>query len=76
MSGQAKGSFESRVLTDGSKSFHLRFQLNGKRETVVLHERPSCPLVPKSPTPPPRRGARAGRGATASLHAGFLRKSI
>lgn len=43
MSGQAKGSFKSRVLTDGSKSFHLRFQLNGKRETVVLHERPSCP---------------------------------
>lgn len=43
MSGQAKGSFEPRVLTDGSKSFHLRFQLNGKRETVVLHERPGCP---------------------------------
>jgi integrase len=42
MSGQAKGSFESRVLTDASKSFHLRFQLNGKRETVVLHERPGC----------------------------------
>jgi len=43
MSGQAKGSFESRVLTDGSKSFHLRFQLAGKRATVVLHERPGCP---------------------------------
>src|SRR3954471_23297377 len=43
MSGQVKGSFESRVLTDGSKFFHLRFQLNGKRETVVLHERPGCP---------------------------------
>jgi hypothetical protein len=42
MSGQAKGSFESRVLTDGSKSFHLRFQLAGKRATVVLHERPGC----------------------------------
>jgi integrase len=43
MSGQATGSFESRVLMDASRSFHLRFQLNGKRETVVLHERPGCP---------------------------------
>jgi integrase len=42
MSRPARGSFESRVLTDGSRSFHLRFQLNGKRETVVLHERPGC----------------------------------
>jgi integrase len=42
MSGHAKGSFESRVLADASKAFHLRFQLNGKRETVVLHERPGC----------------------------------
>lgn len=43
MSGRSKGSFESRVLSDASRSFHLRFQLNGKRETVVLHERPGCP---------------------------------
>ena len=42
MSGRSKGSFEARVLTDGSRSFHLRFQLGGSRETVVLHERQGC----------------------------------
>ena len=44
MSGQAKGSFESRVLTDASKSFHLRFQLNGKRDNRRPARAPWLPL--------------------------------
>ena len=42
MACQTKGSFEARVLADGSRAFHLRFQINRKRECLVLHERPNC----------------------------------
>jgi integrase len=42
MACQTKGSFEARVLADGSRAFHLRFQFNRKRECLVLHERPNC----------------------------------
>jgi integrase len=33
---------ETRVLADCTRAFHLRFQVDGRRHTVVLHERPSC----------------------------------
>ncbi len=42
MACQTRGSFEARVLADGSRAFHLRFQINRKRECLVLHERPNC----------------------------------
>lgn len=42
MARETKGSFEPRELADGSMAFHTRFQVNGERETVVLHERPRC----------------------------------
>jgi integrase len=42
MACQTKGSFETRVLADGTRSFHLRFQVEGRRYSVVLHERPGC----------------------------------
>lgn len=42
MAFQTRGSFETRVLTDGARAFHLRFQVDGRRHTVVLHERPGC----------------------------------
>jgi integrase len=42
MACQTKGSFETRVLADGARSFHLRFQVEGRRHTVVLHERSGC----------------------------------
>jgi len=29
-------------LADGTRAFHLRFQFNRKRESLVLHERPNC----------------------------------
>ena len=39
----ATGSFEPRKLTDGTEAFHLRFTADGERESLVLHEAPSCP---------------------------------
>lgn len=42
MAYQGRGSFETRVLADRTRAFHLRFQVDGRRQTVVLHERPSC----------------------------------
>jgi len=42
MARQRMGSMETRVLTDRTRVFHLRFQVDGRRHTVVLHERPSC----------------------------------
>lgn len=36
------GSIETRVLADGTRAFHLRFFVNGKREPLALHERPGC----------------------------------
>ncbi|MEX2106764.1 MAG: tyrosine-type recombinase/integrase [Solirubrobacterales bacterium] len=42
MACQTKGSFETRILGDGSRAFHLRFQVDGGRQTIVLHEQPSC----------------------------------
>ncbi len=42
MPREQTGSFETRVLADGTRAFHLRVRVNGKREPLVLHERPSC----------------------------------
>jgi hypothetical protein len=43
MAGRApQGSVRARQLADGSRMFELRFLANGKRESVVLHERPDC----------------------------------
>ncbi|MFP5389540.1 MAG: tyrosine-type recombinase/integrase [Thermoleophilia bacterium] len=42
MSRSARGSFEARVLADESRSFHLRLQREGRRHTLVLHERREC----------------------------------
>ena len=42
MAREAKGSFEVRRLADGTRAFHLRFQVGRRREPLVLHERPNC----------------------------------
>lgn len=42
MPPQGTGSFETRVLADGTRAFHLRVRVDGKREPLVLHERPGC----------------------------------
>lgn len=42
MANRRKGSFDVRVLADRTRAFHLRFQIDGRRHTVVLHERPAC----------------------------------
>src|SRR4249919_3492990 len=42
MAFQAKGSFETRVLADGTRAFYLRFQVERRRQSIVLHERPDC----------------------------------
>ena len=42
MSRPRTGSLEARALADGTHAFHLRFQVNGRRERQVLHERPGC----------------------------------
>jgi integrase len=42
MARQRIGSIETRVLADRTRVFHLRFQVDGRRHTIVLHERPSC----------------------------------
>jgi integrase len=39
----ATGSFEPRKLSDGTEAFHLRFTANRERESLVLHEAPTCP---------------------------------
>jgi integrase len=38
----AKGSILPRTLTDGSRSYRLRFSANGERQDVFLHEQPGC----------------------------------
>ena len=42
MARQASGTIETRTLADGTRAFHLRFRVGGRRETLALHERPSC----------------------------------
>jgi integrase len=42
MARETQGSCKSRLLADDSRAFDLRFQVNGERESVVLHERPGC----------------------------------
>ena len=42
MPRQASGSFDTIKLEDGTRAFRLRFPAAGKRQRVVLHERPSC----------------------------------
>jgi integrase len=42
MARQPSGTIETRVLTDGTSAFHLRFRVGGKREGLILHERPNC----------------------------------
>lgn len=37
-----KGSVNTKMLSDGTRAFALRFRANGRRETVTLHERPGC----------------------------------
>jgi integrase len=36
------GSFETRVLADGTRAFHIRVRFNGERVPLVLHEMPGC----------------------------------
>lgn len=43
MPREAKGSFEARTLVDGTRVFHLRFPVEGRREQLALHERVICP---------------------------------
>jgi integrase len=42
MARQASGTIETRTLADGTRAFHLRFRVGGRRETLALHERPNC----------------------------------
>lgn len=42
MPKKATGAFEARTLADGTRAFHIRIRVNGKREPVTLHERPQC----------------------------------
>ena len=42
MPKEATGTIETRVLADGTRAFHLRVRIGGKREPLVLHERPGC----------------------------------
>ncbi|HEX7244010.1 MAG TPA: tyrosine-type recombinase/integrase [Solirubrobacterales bacterium] len=42
MGRPATGTIETYVLGDGSRAFRLRIRIKGKRERVVLHERPGC----------------------------------
>jgi len=42
MPKEATGTIETRLLADGTRAFHLRVRINGKREPIVLHERPGC----------------------------------
>jgi integrase len=42
MAPPATGSFLTVTLADGSRKFRLRFRAYGRREEVVLHERPGC----------------------------------
>lgn len=42
MPRKATGAFEARPLADGTRAFHIRIRVNGKREPVTLHERPGC----------------------------------
>lgn len=42
MARETKGACKPRRLADGTQAFDLRFQVNGERESLVLHERPSC----------------------------------
>jgi len=42
MPKEATGAFDARTLADGSRAFHIRIRVNGKREPVTLHERAGC----------------------------------
>ncbi len=42
MPKERTGTIEPRVLADGTRAFHLRVRIDGKREPIVLHERPGC----------------------------------
>jgi integrase len=42
MARPATGSFLTVTLADGSRKFRLRFRAYGRREELVLHERPGC----------------------------------
>jgi integrase len=38
----ATGTLDVVSLKDGTRAFHLRFPVNGRRERVILHEAPGC----------------------------------
>jgi integrase len=42
MARPATGTLLSVTLADGSRKFRLRFPAHGRREELVLHERPGC----------------------------------
>lgn len=42
MARATQGSCKPRLLADETYAFDLRFQVNGERESLVLHERPGC----------------------------------
>ena len=42
MARETKGSCKPRLLADGTWAFDLRFQVNGERESLVLHQRVCC----------------------------------
>jgi integrase len=42
MSQIRAGTIDTRILSDGTRAFRLRFSVNGRRELLTLHERPGC----------------------------------
>lgn len=42
MARPESGTVETRVLADGTRVFHLRVRIKGRREWVPLHERKGC----------------------------------
>jgi integrase len=42
MAKEATGTIEPRQLADGTRAFHIRIRVDGKREPITLHERAGC----------------------------------
>jgi len=42
MSATPTGSIDTKVLADGTRAFHLRFRVDGRRRREILHERAEC----------------------------------
>ena len=42
MSATPTGSIDTKLLADGTRAFHLRFRVDGRRQREILHERAEC----------------------------------